>query len=326
MIYSDEFIPWLKEKLGRAELNSARSEILTYCPYCESKRDRRKHGHLYISTSSPEFYCQKCEEGGIIYRLIRVLNSDPSKYVKEGITVSNKTQKKYKVLSKRDFKLPEIEGNDSKKIDYLRGRINKDFDINKIPGLIFSFQSFIELNNIKNLKESPGLIKYLNDQFIGFLCTRGSKIFFRNINSNSDFKFYQLGLFEDIYKDFYGLKFNNPTQEVPKILLAEGVFDILNPATSPNFKELRKQCIMWAASIGMSSLTDVLKSVIDYCQIVKVDLVFFSDQDVNEKFYERFKKNPFVNNVVVYWNKVSKDFGDKNIIPYRKEIKLRRIR
>ncbi|NLE05013.1 MAG: hypothetical protein GX638_09455, partial [Crenarchaeota archaeon] len=65
MIYKDDFINWLSKEIGKAYYNGSKTEIITFCPWCEGSANK-KHGHLYISMKDPVFYCQRCGEKGII--------------------------------------------------------------------------------------------------------------------------------------------------------------------------------------------------------------------------------------------------------------------
>lgn len=320
MIYSDEFIEWLREKLGKAELNASGTEIITFCPFCEYDRDRSKHGHLYISVESPEFFCQKCHEGGLLLRFIRILNDDPSKYIKKDVIQYSRTKKIVNTIKDNKFKLPELSDN-GKKIEYLQSRIYSNFDYRKIPGLIFSINEFADINNLK-LSESEGLLKYLENEFVGFLCNRKNMIIFRNTDKTSNFRYYKMKIIKNnIFQDFYGLKFNNMNSLIPKIVLSEGVFDVLYPATHPDFSNLRKETNVWCAVAGLSSYFHSIKSILDYYHFVKADVVIFSDRGVTENFYRQLLNNPLINKLDVFWNKKEKDFGEKDISIFKKEIK-----
>lgn len=47
-------------------------EIVVFCPYCNdaNRKANPTHGHLYISTHSPVFYCFRCNASGTILRLL----------------------------------------------------------------------------------------------------------------------------------------------------------------------------------------------------------------------------------------------------------------
>lgn len=141
------------------------------------------------------------------------------------------------------------------------------------------------------------------------------------------------------YKDFYGVYINSPNESslvssgdvsnssvgcglhngsVNKVLLTEGVFDLLVGLKHLSDSSVVKECCFAAAALG-SYYSETLFSVLDYIRLSYVDLVILSDRDkpLDSIEYKKLKESPFVRTLEIYYNKVGHDFGDYPIIPSR---------
>ena len=332
MIYKDGFLDFLKSFCGKVYLNSTKTEIITFCPFCEGTHLNKRHGHMYIHVNEPVYYCQKCGENGMIFKLIIQLGGKPDEfidttllrissthsYVKKNLELDS-TSKEYN----RTGSISGCSDNYEMKVSYLFKRFGTDIELNKIPGLVLSVKSFIEENSISVTKWQAQYIDQIDKTFIGFVSSLGTTITFRNCADNEAFRYYKLPLMDrsnSYYYDFYGLKTGMPNESTPSIVLAEGIFDILVPLISKTLEKVRLSSCYWAACLGKGSYQRTLISVLSYCKLVKANFHILSDCDVPLHFYKRLRDLPFVNNLNIYWNKRGKDFGVLPIEPYMKEL------
>lgn len=316
----------LKQKTGKAYFNSNSTELMTFCPNCERDRFfKNLKCHLYISTKSPIFNCFKCDFSGILPKLLNKLNIDTDKYIKQedlDIGINNKLKDiELDYSNFKDLKIPTINNNQFiEKQNYLKERFINEVDINKIDNLIFDIKKFIEINNIETDETTRKIIDLLQKQFVGFLSTRKSIIICRNIDKESDFRYYNLYLGKKSYfKDFYGIINNSGKRfdNINNIVLSEGVFDIIQSYNNPKFAKLREKSCLWAASLNCK-YNVLIRSVLDYCKISKANIIILSDSGIEPYKYKILEEHPSIENLVIYWNKTGKDFGELNIEPVRK--------
>lgn len=333
----DKFLNFIKSKVSdNVSFASGGNNITCNCPKCE-KGAHKRHGHLYISLVDPVFNCFKCSFKGHISKLFREFNVNIYDYV-----LSSVLNASY-IYSKKVFSISnnEIDYKDYKEIDnneiykskekYLLNRI-KDLDnIDLIPNLILNIKKL--LNSIKDLKEIyPKLtdddIENYNNNYVGFLSINKSLLIMRCINNTDKKRYKTLKLNKEVensfFKDFYGIKnYNNLTETFEKsIILCEGVFDLLGCYFNKDLQSIRNKGFMFGAALG-NSYNNIIPSVLDYCKLPCSNFIILSDSDLKEKSYNFINYNQFMKNVKVYWNRIGKDFGEKNIEYYSKDfIKL----
>lgn len=318
MIYNENFINFLKLSTGVCYKDSSHKEIITKCPWCESEKTRN-HGHLYISSSQPIFICHRCNKKGIITKLISHLGGDVGDYINGDIKIIPKSKSSYIEdfeIKKYSYKYDELVYEN--KMNYMKSRLG-EFDINKIPGLIFSINKFIKDNKIDRSSFDDNMINILEKNYIGFVLNRGTQIVFRScVEGFERYRFLSLNN-NKFFRDFYGVKLNNENRNINRIVLCEGIFDLLVSITSEELKHIRDNTCFWSSCLG-KGYKNTLISVLDYCRIPFVDVTILSDSDVNKNKYYEICKLPFVNNLDVYWNKAGKDFGEKPINLYKTKI------
>lgn len=324
----EDFQNFLREKIGFLKPIKGGEEITTLCPWCEHKKffSTVNHGHLYINIYSLKTNCYRskegCEAAGMIFKLINKLGGKVEDFLKDNSIVKNWADYSKSVKLKETFEIKnyefesqkeELEKDDSEKIKYLHDRLGDDYDVKNIKGLILSPKKFILENNIP--MDNYNFLDYLDENFIGFTGNRGSFLNFRNINydknNKNDIRYYNMKVNNrTFFKDFYGVKVGKIKKGMNTVVLMEGVFDLLNSVRSEELADLRNNSCFWACCFN-KSYNNTLASVLDYCMLSRVNLVILSDSEVKESFYTWLTKNPFVNNIDVYWNSSAKDFGEK---------------
>lgn len=321
MIYKEHFIDFLKDRMGLAYFNGPRTEIVVQCPKCE-KNESRKHGHLYISCTEPVFNCFKCEYRGIVHRLITELGGDPKDFLDIEISSYTKTRSYTEDLfsetHRSDYKKEEVVDDDATifKKKYLLNRLG-DIDLDRIPGIIYHVKDFLNKNKLEVSEYVADKLDVLDEKYVGFLTTKGTKIVFRNCDVKDEDRFYVYSIIQQkkFFPDFYGIKNNAISENTNTIVLCEGVFDLLVAMTDDYFKELKENSCYWAAVLGKSNYYRVVISVLDYCKLPKANVVILSDKDLRESNYTALHNLPFVKDLKVYWNKYGKDFGERPIYP-----------
>lgn len=330
----DKLESLLKEKFGVCYYVKGDTEIVTVCPLCEThKRKKHTHGHLYICTGDDNltFWCFKCNTKGNIVSLIKGLGVNLKEYISDELSKRRWVKRARNTTNLLDTSSVTYNFEEEKhniiddrfryKRDYLKGRLGYDIDIDSVPNLIFNFRNFVNVNNIKLTDYDNNRIAYLDDSFIGFLCNRGTIAIFRNVTGDETNRYIKINLFpgqETAFNDFYGIQseyISNSNNIKPnKIVLCEGIFDLLVPYYSNELYGLKSETSVWACVLGKSFYATI-PSILDYYYMIKSNFVILSDNDVEDKFYNRFSKHPQVENLQVVRNKLGKDFGAYPISP-----------
>jgi hypothetical protein len=321
-IYQDEFIEYLKQKLGD-HIKVSSKNIICPCPFCEFGEDKN-HYHMYISIEIPIFHCfhSNCERSGSLKKFLRKLEGhDISDEFVDKEKLSEITKQK-KIFSDQEviqsnIILPQI--NSSKfmlKDMYIKQRLKfSRTSINLIKGLIFDVNAFIEMNDIIVDETLFRLKDYLQSNFVGFLTENNSTVIFRNIDSSHSLRFYKLKIQQSNFLDYYKLPGNNKNSK--KIVLAEGIFDIF---TEHIFDTLNiKNDVKLYASALSSKYISLVHSIIFHEQVFQPDIIILSDRGIGINYYKKIKKynKHIINRLEVYYNKTGKDFNDTPVTPIK---------
>ena len=319
-IYQDEFIDYLKNKLGD-HIKTTSTNIVCPCPWCEYGEDK-DHYHMYISIEIPIYHCfhAGCERSGNLKKFLSKL---------EGHDISDEFIDKTKLAEitkqKKIFKDQEVtqskiiipQTNSSKfmlKDMYMKQRLKfSRTAVNMIKGLIFDVDAFIEMNNIPVNETLFRLKDYLQSNFVGFLTENNSTVMFRNIDHSHTMKFFKLKIQQNNFLDYYTLPGNNKNSK--KIVLAEGIFDIF---TEHIFDTLNiKNDVKLYASALSSKYLSLIHSVIFHEQVFQPDIIILSDRGIGRDYYKKMKKynKHIVDRLEVYYNKTGKDFNDTPVTP-----------
>ena len=324
----DKFLEILKNKLGIVKIASGSSEINTRCPFpnCDIDRKSNDHGHLYISldvTSGPTFYCQRCNESGFILKLLRKLNIDPKEVLNlESETFKNSNYKKINTsgqINVSNIENLKVEESDfdlfAYKVNYLKTRLGSDYDIENIPRLVLNIRKFIEENKINLSMEDSNKLDFFNQYFVGFVTNRGTMLVLRNI-TDSEYKHAKILLTNDkyLFKDFYGIKTGFIKQDTNKIVICEGIFDLLVAIKSEALLDIKNNSCFWASSLG-AHYKALIPSVLDHLKIPLCDVIILSDIDKEPEdiVYDKLREFPMINNIEYLYNGNKKDFGSGDI-------------
>lgn len=321
-IYQDEFIDYLKSKLGD-HIKTTAKNIICPCPFCEFGKDK-SHYHMYISLEIPIFHCFKanCEQSGNLRKFLRKLEGhDISDAFIDKEKLKEVSRKREIFVDKEKEQsrliLPQI--NKSKfmlKDMYINQRLKfSRTSTSTIKGLIYDVNEFIDMNKIPVDQTLFRLKDYLQANFVGFLTENQSTVMFRNIDHSHTMKFFKLKIQQANFLDYYKLPGNNKFSK--KIVLAEGIFDIF---TEHIFDTLNiKNDVKLYASALSSKFITLIQSIIFHEQVFQPDIIILSDRGVTQKQYKMMKKynKHIVDRLTVYYNKAGKDFNDTPVSPVK---------
>ena len=319
----------LEKKLGLAKFNASRSNIVTYCPWCELG-SRKNHGHLYLEcadrTQMPVFHCFKCEDKnpskGTLVKLLKVLGIAPHEYIPKEVLKSKFSRSCD--YYKKDLRINKIYvqkqnfNNYKLKRLYLQSRLGLDYDLDKVPRLIFNIREFIKNNNV-DLGERKRFLEYYDRSYVGFLSDNGTVLILRNTDSRSSFRYVKIPLTKNkhFFKDIYSINIGKPKAIDNTIILCEGVFDLLVSMNSMELQKLKEKSCLVAAVLGCG-YEKAIPTSLDVCKLTAANFIILSDSNKKENYYYKFSQNPSVLSLVIYWNKYGEDFGKLPISLVRK--------
>lgn len=310
MIYSNNFIDYLKFKLGDPIIVRT-DNIVCRCPWCEMN-SQKKHYHLWISKQLPIFQCfhSDCGESGHISKLFKVLDGidNSKKYIEKEIPTRTIKIKKSRSQS---LIFPELDINKFNLKDmYIRKRLlfSMDTQTKEIGGLIYDIEKFFSNNNITIDKKYNRLMPFLQSNFVAFSLKHGSIIIFRNIDKSSSFSHFKLNIRQNFspFMDYYTIGPLNKNST--DIVLAEGIFDILsaNIYWKQDFYPR-----LFAASLSSVSYTSLIKSICFDEQLFSCNVHILSDSNIKPYYYSKLKRDlgHIVKSFKVYYNISGDDFN-----------------
>lgn len=317
-IYNDSFINYLKQYLGES-IKITSKNLICACPFCGEHTQVKSHYHLYISIEAPIFHCfnASCEASGSISKLCKKLEGKDvsEKYIdKEKIKELQKNNIKLSIpKEKKKLIIPELKEDLYKlKSLFLKGRLKYSIqNLKNIKGLIFDIDEFIRINNVNTDDRFNRIKPYLQSNFIGFLTENESVVMFRNIDNNSEFRFFKLFISQERFLDYYKLYGGNYNSN--NVILAEGIFDIYSEQIF-DYTNLRKDTKLYAA--GLSTSYDALiKSLSFNEKIYRMNVTILSDRNVGLEYYKKIKhyNSHIIDTMTIYYNRLAKDFGENSI-------------
>jgi len=315
-IYSDDFVEYLRSKLGYAKPTP--SNIIVPCPWCEYPEEK-SHYHLYISLEAPIFHCflSNCEKSGTLSKLLRKIEGKDlsKKFYDEDKIKREDSFKAQKRIRTRKLILPKL--NKDKfphKWYYLQKRFKfHNIGLNEIPGLIFDPIEFFRINGLRF--EKVNFLQYLQTNFVGFLTERHSSIIFRNVLDGQTISYYKYKMFDLPVLDYY--KIPGKKKYSGKVIVAEGIFDIFGEYLF-DYIGKRDETLLYASCLS-SKYDNLLLSLAFYEKVYQLDLIILSDSNIPLRYYRGLKKrlSHLLKSVTIYYNKVSKDFGSAQVIPVK---------
>jgi len=194
------------------------NELIMFCSYCDdATRPKANHGHLYISKSSPVYYCFRCSSSGNLIRLLidtGFEDQDILKYL--GQFIKYKSVKDYYKTQKTTTKLKQIQEDIIKR--------NIDFEIN-YKDKFEMYNAYLH-NRFGNIDFSQFLISptfFYGKLSCMFTNTIGEDVALRLIEPYKDYRYH---LNPDTSTKYYFQK--RDFENISNVVMGEGPFDIIN--------------------------------------------------------------------------------------------------
>jgi hypothetical protein len=311
-------------------------ELVTKCPFC-GDNNKLDDGHLYIQTnelddSKPMLYhCFKCNESGKVNtELLELLdifddeiNSDLSRMNKSKykiVNVKNNELKTYK------WKMPIATKRDINKIQYIEKRLG--IKLNKYiyddAKIVPNLKDFLRLNELTATCKDD-MLDIVSNNFVGFMTSRGTHIWFRNIKDSGEIRWYKYPIIHcTAGKNYYSIKteIDILSPDNININLCEGVFDALSIAYNLCYESDLN------IAVGSTDYLPVINHIISLGLVGdNITLNIYSDNDNNAttsiQNYRRllYGFKPIFKEINIYYNLLEKDCGvPREKIRLKKEI------
>lgn len=308
-------------------------EYVTECIFCGDSQNHKNHAHLYIGfkeDGNVAYFCHRCPAHGFfsvdLLSKLHCYNEEIIEFFKK---ISKKKHAKTTYLSNPlnkkeiniNYKIPKyINPQDMFKKDYFANRTGIALTPNLLTeySLIINLTDFLNENNIpinSYPKETQYVIKELSKNFLGFLSANKSSISFRAVRNTSFSKTKFIFTINEDYKlPFYyspGSNIDLLTLQ-PKIILAEGPFDII--CIKKRFFTKDSTDTIFAAVGGKTNYKKILREIIHKTGFLNAFVTIFSDKDVNIDEYFNHSLSLYKNILHgrIIYNKLAKDFGNIN--------------
>ena len=304
--------------------------------------------HMYVGVSRKDpsklgYECKKCSAAGYVNEdFLRLYDIDSSRFIDYFKSVGRSgLRKSYDINKNRklDVVIPRsIKATDKFKVDYISKRIGREITVDDIDTMkiVLNLRQFLEFNkidimsmvtvpNVENVdiveieKMKSNLnstIDELSKNFFGFLSANNNRITMRNMGSLSMTEKYHVFTIDPTIQDpfIYYPKMNiDICTQTPEIVMAEGVFDILNIREHFYDGGVGHENIFFAAVGGAGSYRRCLKSILKMTGFIDGRVTIYSDSDITVDQYRRMfsEFSEYIRFTLVY-NTSSKDFGDKS--------------
>lgn len=315
-------------------------EYVTECIFCGDSQNHKNHAHLYIGFKDDGnigYFCHRCPAHGFfsvdLLNKFQCRNEEIINFFKK-LSKKKYTKSTYlsTPLNKKDlninYRIPKhINPQDLFKKDYFEKRTGIKLTQNLVSeySIIFNLLDFLNENNIplnSYKRETQFVIKELSKNFLGFLSANKSIISFRAVRNTK----FSKNKFNFVINENYKLPFYySPGANIdlltiqPKIVLAEGTFDII--CIKERFFPKDTTDTVFAAVGGKTNYKKILREIIHKTGFLNAFITIFSDKDVNV--------NEYLENVLsqykdllhgrIIFNELSKDFGEIDI-PFKFKI------
>ena len=309
-------------------LTTNQKEIVIRCPDCGDSRKHGNHGHRYINIDihSDRFlqnYCQRCKSKGYtdyeFLKSLKIHNQTLALEIQHEIKTSNSKKRGYrtKKLYKKNLIIPTPDSTDKInriKLQYLCSRIGNvvTYDTLQQYKIILNLYDLLDANKISYISCKEKLADTLDNNFIGFISYDNNYITMRNLSKKilPDIRYHNYSIYGDYdnTKKFYII----PTkvsifQECITVVLTEGVFDILNVYFNIDTDHKNK---IYCAVCGIG-YNLVIQEIIRM-GFLQIKLIIYGDNDQDIDIYRGIITDnvPFIQESILYTNKIAKDFGN----------------
>lgn len=298
------------------------------CPFCGDSKKSATHTHLYVKVRVDKgerqwYKCQRCGTGGVVDSyLMDLLNLydqefDYLKGVRDTKLAKYAGNKGYRLNNTHTKLLPPLNNKSTKdKLSYLENRLGIKLEYKDILDLkiITNFYDFFNYNNIKNFTRKPFIMDGLDSEYIGFLTTRNEFINARKLGPEDKYlkRYINYNIFgiEDDTRKLYTIRTVPNVMKKVKIVMAEGVFDIISIYFNL-YNKKQDETTIYCAVLGMG-----YQAAIQYFMklgFIFADYEIYSDEGIPLDDYRRLKRNfghrLRDSKMTICYNTLSKDCG-----------------
>lgn len=318
-------------------------KVVVKCPICGEGSKKHDHAHCYVGmiNNGPPlvYHCFMNECSGVVtpefLRSLEIYNNELESILNifnKSYTKNNEVERKIHRIKKikENIQIPEIPDNEfnDAKLKYMQCRLAVKFNYQNLQNLkiIFSLEDFLKVNKIEpNMAYKRKLLNILNQDYVGFLSSQNDYIVFRNTKENKNLRYFKYDIFGSIERS--NIIYTVPGTQCDifsnsvNLNIAEGPFDALGIYC--HLYKGDKVNNIYAACCG-SGYLNAIKYFLKLGFIHNLNVNIYSDSDKNPMYYNKIKVfdeiPPWVNQINVYYNTLSKDYG----VP-RKYIEIEKI-
>lgn len=311
---------------GKAYNTTGGKEIRVSCPYCKD-RGHVNDPKMYISLEAPyEFHCFRCETSGVLNNRtladFKINDTDLVQSILKSAKSSLKnTGKKRKNVNKLKNKIENLDLA-AKGLEYFNSRYGSSYTINDIEYLFDTYKLILDPSAFLNTVKAKKASYFDYDNSIGFLSNDQNYAIFRNTNpEEKDFRYSNVCLGDKNGSKMFtiGTEVNVLSEKI-QLIMTEGIFDIIG-VYEHYYKNQDNKSRIFAANCGKSYRSTIEKII--RMGFLDLDIVIYSDGDVNVDFYKNMKKDWSIlkrSKITIYYNTIGKDYGVK-----KSDIILRKV-
>ena len=330
---SEEYKEFLMSAIPSARPASGGRFIQCRCFECGDSRDPT-HAHMYIAIPQADdevswAYCHKCQMHVVMspYILTKwgLYSTEASKYLAEHNKQCYSAPKNRKYLDRDIYRLSNNFVTDCReselKLKYINNRLGTNIDYAEALSkkIVLNLGDVLGSNYITEYTRDPGIVKQMNDYFVGFISSDNAFVNMRKIVRDGivyksiDKRYIRYNIFGkyDNTEKFYIIptQVNVASPERLKINVAEGEFDALSV-----YYNLRKDPSQVYMAIGGSGYVGLMRYILTKLKLYYIELHLYPDNDktgLEELDYIKELLYPYGIPIYVHRNvkDKEKDFG-----------------
>ena len=330
---ADTYRQFLLDSIPSARPASGRRFVQCRCFECGDSKDPT-HAHMYIAIPQADdevswAYCHKCQMPVVISPYILTkwafYSTEASKYLAEHNKQCYSAPKNRKYLDRDIYRLSNNFVTDCReselKLKYINNRLGTNIDYAEALSkkIVLNLGDVLGSNYITEYTRDPGIVKQMNDYFVGFISSDNAFVNMRKIVRDGivyksiDKRYIRYNIFGkyDNTEKFYIIptQVNVASPERLKINVAEGEFDALSV-----YYNLRKDPSQVYMAIGGSGYVGLMRYILTKLKLYYIELHLYPDNDktgLKELDYVKELLYPYGIPIYVHRNvkDKEKDFG-----------------
>lgn len=330
---ADTYRQFLLDSIPSARPASGGRFVQCRCFECGDSKDPT-HAHMYIAIPQADdevswAYCHKCQMHVVMspYILTKwgLYSTEASKYLAEHNKQCYSAPKNRKYLDRDIYRLSNNFVTDCReselKLKYINNRLGTNIDYTEALSkkIVLNLGDVLGSNYITEYTRDPGIVKQMNDYFVGFISSDNAFVNMRKIVRDGivyksiDKRYIRYNIFGkyDNTEKFYIIptQVNVTSPERLKINVAEGEFDALSV-----YYNLRKDPSQVYMAIGGSGYVGLMRYILTKLKLYYIELHLYPDNDktgLKELDYIKELLYPYGIPIYVHRNvkDKEKDFG-----------------